>query len=111
MFLKTLWQGTCNESQKPLKSGEKYFYPSLSSVSFNFSRKKSFLVTADILGPLVNKLTTANYEYSRSYKDNLQLPVQIQLSAKLAAFSGVFIAIAEPALNFEHFGKKKQPHG
>ena len=55
---------------------------------------------------------TANYEYSRSNTDNLLLPVQMQLSEKLEAFSGFFIAFSgffiafsESALNFEHFEK------
>ena len=49
---------------------------------------------------------TANYEYSRSNTDNLQLPVQMLLSKKLNTFCRFFIAFFEAALNFEHFEKK-----
>ena len=49
---------------------------------------------------------TATYEYSRNKTDNLQLPVQMQLSGKLKSFSRFFIAFSESALNFEHFEKK-----
>ena len=54
---------------------------------------------------LFNTLT-ASYEYSRSKTDNLQIPVQMQLSEKLGIFSRFFIAFLDSALNFEHFEKK-----
>ena len=69
------------------------------------SYKKSFLVRSEILGLPVNTLT-ANYEYSRNDTDNLQLPVQMQLSGKLKVFSWIFIASFECALNFQHFAKR-----
>ena len=52
-----------------------------------------------------NTLTT-NYEYSRSDRENLPLPIQMQLSEKLKPFSGFL----EYTLNFEHFEKKDEPH-
>ena len=63
----------------------------------------SLLVRSEILGLLVNTLTT-NYEYSHSNTDNLPLPFQMQL---FKTFSSFFIAFSESALNFEHFQKKK----
>ena len=42
----------------------------------------------------INTLT-ANYEYSRNNTDDLLLPVQMQLSAKLKTISPVFIALLE----------------
>ena len=59
---------------------------------------------------LVDKVT-GNYQYSRSNKHNLQLPVQMQSSEKLKIFSRFWIEFLESALNFEHFKKKKQPDG
>ena len=53
---------------------------------------------------------TANYEYSRSDRENLPLPIQLQLSEKLKTFSQFFIAFLESTLNFEHFEKKDEPH-
>ena len=58
---------------------------------------------------LVNTLT-ANYEYSRSNRENLPLPIQMQLSEKPKTFSEFFIAFLESTLNFEHFEKKDEPH-
>ena len=58
---------------------------------------------------LFNTLT-ANYEYSRSDRENLPLPIQLQLSEKLKTFSQFFIAFLESTLNFEHFEKKDEPH-
>ena len=48
---------------------------------------------------MINTLT-AKYEYSRSKKDNLPLPVQMPLSEKLKTFSAFFIALPKSALNF-----------
>ena len=74
------------------------------------SYKKSFLIRCENLGLLLTKLT-ANYESSRSNTDKLPFPVQMQLSEKQIIFSGFLIAFLESALNFEHFERKKQPHG
>ena len=51
---------------------------------------------------------TANYEYSRSYTDNVPLPVQKQLSEKLKIFFRFLIVFFESTLNFENFEKKKK---
>ena len=52
-------------------------------------------------------MLTTNYEYSRSNRDNLPLPIQRQLSEKLKTFSQFFIALLECTLNVEHFEKNK----
>ena len=48
----------------------------------------------------------ANDEYSHSNKENLLLPIQMQLSEKLKRLSEIFIAFLETVLNFKHFEKK-----
>ena len=58
------------------------------------------------VGSILLNTLTANYEYSRSKTDNLQLPVQMQLSKKPETFSQFFIVFLQSALNFEHFEKK-----
>ena len=68
-----------------------------------------FLIRSDILVLLVNTLT-ANYEYCRNNRDNLPLPVQMQLSAKLKRFPGFYIIFFDSALNFECFKETNQPH-
>ena len=49
---------------------------------------------------------TANYEYSVSNRENLPLPIQIQLFEKLKVFCCIFIAFLESTLSFERFEKK-----
>ena len=48
-------------------------------------------------------MLTANYEYSRSNKENLPLPIQMQLSEKRKTFCEFSIAFFEST--FEHFEK------
>ena len=54
------------------------------------------------------RLKYANYEYSHSNRENLLLPIQMQLSEKPKKVCGFFIAFLESTLNFEHFEKKKK---
>ena len=49
---------------------------------------------------------TANYEYSCSNRENLQLPIQMQLSEKPKTFCQFFIAFLESTINIEHFEKR-----
>ena len=53
---------------------------------------------------------TANYEYSRSNRENLPLPIQMQLSKKLKRICIFFIVCLEFTLNFEYFEKKNELH-
>ena len=71
-----------SESQKLLKSAEKYFDSSFSSFCAKMSYKKVFLMRYETLGLLVNTLT-ANYDYSRSNRENLPSPILINLSKNL----------------------------
>ena len=56
-------------------------------------------------------MLTANYEYSRSNRENLPLPIQMQLSKKAKIFCCIFISFLKSTLNFEHFEKKKKKGG
>ena len=53
----------------------------------------------------INTLT-ANYHYSRSNKENLSLPFQMQLSEKPKTFCQCFIAFLESTLNLNTLKKK-----
>ena len=75
-------------SQKLLKSAEKCFYPTFWSFWAKLSSKKLFLIGSEILGMLVNTLT-ANYEYSRSNRENLVSQIEIKLSKKPLKFYAV----------------------
>ena len=79
-FGKPFGRERVEESQKLLKSAEKYFYPNFSSLWVKLKQKNLFSITDEILGLLDNMLT-ANYEYSCSNKENL--PFQIKLSKKI----------------------------
>ena len=48
---------------------------------------------------------TTNFEYSRSNREHLPFPIQMQLSETPKTFCQ-FIAFLEATLNFEHFEKK-----
>ena len=75
-FWKPFGSERVSESQKLPKSAEKYFYPTFSSFWAKLSQQKLFLIRSEILGLLVITLT-ANYEYSRSNRENLPLPIQL----------------------------------
>ena len=59
----------------------------------------------DFVETKVNTLT-ANYEYSRSNRENLPLSIQMQLSKKPKTFCSVYFAFLESTLNFQCFEKK-----
>ena len=89
-FWKPFGSERINYSQKLLKSAEKYFFTNFSSFSAKLSHKKLFLIRTVILGLLVNILT-GSYEYSRSNRENLQLPIEIKLSKKPCPFCIFFL--------------------
>ena len=66
------------------------------------------MVRFEIFGPLVNTLTTI-YEYFRSNRENLPLPIQMQLTKKSKKICKFFIVCLEFTLNFEHFEKINEP--
>ena len=80
-FWKPFGGESVNESEKLLKSAEKYFYATFSSFWMKLSEKKLFLIRSKILG-LPDKTLTANYEYFGSILQNLHLPIEIKLSEK-----------------------------
>ena len=57
------------------------------------------------LGLVVNKLT-ADHKYSVLNRDNLTIPIQIQLSRKQKTFSQFFAAFLKSRLNFKCFQEK-----
>ena len=67
------------------------------------------LVLCKILGLFFNTLTDDD-KYSLPYRDNLTQEIQILLCQKPKTFSRLSSEILKPALNFEHFQKKDDPH-
>ena len=72
------------------------------------SWKKSLFFTTQILGLLVNTLA-ADEKYPVLNRDNLTIPIQMQLSQKQKTFSEFFAAFLKSRLNFKYFLKKDDP--
>ena len=73
------------------------------------SWKRSVLLTWKTLGLLLNRLA-ANENYLVLHRDNLRIPIQMQLSEKLKIFSRFFAAFLECLSNFEHLEQKDDSH-
>ena len=81
-FGKPFGTESVNESKNLLKSAEKYLYPIFSSFWAKLSSKKLFLIRSETIRPLDNTFT-ASYDYSRSNREHLPLPIEINLSKKV----------------------------
>ena len=64
------------------------------------SWKISLLLICQILGLLVEALA-ADKKYRILNRDNLTIPIQMQLSEKEKTFSELFTAVLQPRLNFK----------
>ena len=62
------------------------------------------------MGPLVNTLGP-NDRYPVLNRDNLTIPIQMQLSKKKKSFSQFVATFSKSGLNFEHFERKDDSHG
>ena len=96
-------------AQALLKYAPKHLYHIHRSMPSKLSWKNSLLLTCKILGLLVNTLAT-DEKYPVLNRDNLTLPIQIQLYEKEKHFSEFFAVFLRSKLNFEHFEKKDDPH-
>ena len=67
--------------------------------------KTSLLLTCYFLGMLVNTLA-ADKKYRVLNRDNLTIPIQMQLSRKQKTFSQFFAAFLKSSLKFKSFGEK-----
>ena len=70
--------------------------------------KKSLLLTCQILGLLVNILAVYD-KYPVLNRDNLTIPIRMQLFNQQETFSEFFAAFLKSRLNFKHFEKKDHP--
>ena len=68
----------------------------------NWVGKKFLLLTCKILGFHVNTLST-DEKYSLLNRDNLMIPIQMQLSQKQKTFSQILAAFLKSRLNLEYF--------
>ena len=93
-------------AQALLKSASQHLYHIHRSLWRKLSWKTSLLLTCKILGLLVNTLAT-DEKYPVLNRENLTIPIQMQLSENKKSFSDFFAAFLKSSLNFEHFGKKR----
>ena len=96
-------------SQALLNPASQHLYYIHWSLATKLSSKKSLLLTCQILPPLVN--TLAAYEKNPVVnRDNLTIPIQMQLSEKQKTFSQFLAAFLKSRISFEHFEKKYYRH-
>ena len=67
------------------------------------------LVLGEILGVFINTLTD-DAKYPVQDCENLQLPIQMQLSEKRKTFSELFVPYLESTSNFNLFQRKDDRH-
>ena len=70
------------------------------------SWKNSLLLTCQIFGLFVNTLA-ADEKYPLLKRNNLTIPIEMQLSQKHKTFSRFYTAFLKSRWTFEHFDKKK----
>ena len=70
---------------------------------------KSPLVISKVLRMFLNILT-GDDKYSLLNRDNLRLPIQMQLSHKQKTFSQYVSEFLKTRLSFKYFQKKDNPH-
>ena len=88
--------------QTLLKSASQHLYHIHWSLARKLCSKKSLLLTCQILGLLVNTLA-ADEKYPVLNRDNLTIPIQMQLSQKQKTFSNFYAAFLKSRLNFKDF--------
>ena len=93
-------------SQALLKYVSKHLYRIHCSLERKFCSKKFPLLTRYVLGLLINTLAP-DEKYPVLNRNNLTLPIRMQLSQKQKPFSQFFAAFLKFRLIFEHFEKKK----
>ena len=92
-----------------LKSAWQHLYPIHWSLRSQLSWKKSLLLTCQILGLLVNTFPT-DEKYPLLKRDNLTIPIKVQLPQKQKTFYQFLTSSSKSTQNFEHFEQKHDPH-
>ena len=97
-----------NRAETLLKSVWQHLYHIHWSLARKLSSKKSLLLTCQILGLLLNTLA-ADEKYPVLNRDNLTIPIQMQLSQKENSFSRFWADFLKFSSNFKCFGKRDNP--
>ena len=88
-----------------LKSGSQHLYHVHWSLPSQLSCKTSLLLTWQILGLVVKKLP-AHEKYPVLNRDNLRIPIDMQLSQKQKTLSQFFAGFLKSAIKLKYFEKK-----
>ena len=96
-------------AQALLKFASHHLYHIHWSLPSQLSWKKSLWLTCIFLGLLVNTLAP-DEKYPVLNRDNLTIPIQMQLSQKKKTFSQFFAAFLKSRLNFKCFEIKDDPY-
>ena len=88
-----------------LKSASQHLYHIHWSLPSQLSWKTSLFLTCQILGHLLNTLA-ADQKYPVVNRDNLTIPIKMQLSQKQNIFSELFPASLKSTISFQCFEKK-----
>ena len=91
------------------KSASKHLYQIHWSLPRQLSWKKSLFLIFQVLGLLVNTLA-ANEKYPVLNRDNLAIPIQMQLPQKQKSFSQFFAKFLKSRSNIIFFEEKDDPH-
>ena len=113
MSKKACFRGPFNKqhgrrAQALLKFASHHLYHIHWSLPSQLSWKKSLWLTCIFLGLLVNTLA-ADEKYPVLNRDNLTIPIQMQLSLRQETLSQVFSAILKFTLCSQYFEKKDYP--
>ena len=98
--VKTLWQWTCELVTKTPEICRKELLCYFLIILIKINEKKLVSIRSEILRLLDNRFT-GNYEYSRSNREKLALPIQIKLSKKPLLFCDIPLIFLESTGNFE----------
>ena len=96
-------------AQALLKSASQHLYHIHWSLPSQLSWKKSLFLTCQILGLLVNTLA-ADEKYPVLNRDNLTIPIRMQLFNQQKTFSEFLAAFLKSSWNFKYLKKKNNPH-
>ena len=95
---------------KPLlKSSSKHLYRIHWSLPSQLSWKTFLLLTCQILGLLLNTLA-ADEKYPVLNRDNLTIPIQMELSQKQKIFLNFLLYFWNLGWNLQHFDKRDDLH-
>ena len=94
-----------NRAEKVLKSASQQLYDIHWSLPSQLSWKKSLFFTCKILGLVVNTIPV-DEKYPVLNRENLTIPIQMQLSQKQKTFAQFLSLFLKWIINFKYFGKK-----